>query len=250
LDKTLLEPNAHGPSFPLAQDLGRARALDNQFGVHIMDIKLAAQKKTETRKREYRMGARAESAEQTRQSILAAARELFLSAAYYDDVTLEQIAERAGVSLKTVVRRFRSKDELLVASALTEAEQRSVPAGDLEAIVRVLSARYEESMDVMLRYLPIEAKVAPVAQVLGQARQGHWDWLEQAFAPQLSGSRGPLRRRRVAELFVATEIYAWHALRRRFGLSQRAAEQVLRETLEALVACWNTRPHAAEGEQP
>ena len=213
-----------------------------------MDIKLVAQKREGTRKREYRMGARAEAAELTRQNIVAAARDLFLSAAYYDDVTLEQIAERAGVSLKTVVRRFRSKDELLVASAHTEAEQRSVPAGDLEAIVRVLSARYEESMDVVLRYLPMEAKVAPIAHVLGQARQGHWDWLEQAFAPQLSGSRGALRRRRVAELFVATEIYAWHALRRRFGLSQRAAEQVLRETLDALVACWRTGSSADEGE--
>jgi AcrR family transcriptional regulator len=213
-----------------------------------MDTNMAARKTSGSHTRQYRMGARAEAAEQTRQRILVAARDLFLSAPYYDDVTLEQIAARADVALKTVLRRFRSKDELLVASAQTEAEERSVPAGDVEAVVRVLSARYEQNMDLVLRYLPMEARVAPIAHVLAQARQGHWDWLEQAFAPQLSGSRGALRRRRVGELFVATEIYAWHALRRRFGLSQRAAEQVLRETLEALVACWSTRANTEDGE--
>jgi hypothetical protein len=42
---------------------------------------MATRKTRETPKREYRMGARAEAAEQTRQSILIAARELFLNAA-------------------------------------------------------------------------------------------------------------------------------------------------------------------------
>lgn len=192
------------------------------------------------------MGARAEAAERTRQRILGAARESFWAAEQYGDVTLEQIAKRAGVSLKTVLRRFASKDALLLASSEAEADERAVPPGDLEAIVRVLSTRYEASMDVMLRYITLEPRISGVAQLLRHARRGHWRWLEQAFAPFLP-ARGPLRRQRVAQLFVMTEIYSWHALRRRLGLGARLAEHALRESLGALVACWAAES-AAKGE--
>jgi AcrR family transcriptional regulator len=195
-------------------------------------------------KRRYRMGARAESAEDTRRRILEAARELFMAAPFFDDVSLEQIAERARVALKTVQRRFRSKDELVLACARTEADERSVTPGDLPGIVRVLADRYEAMMDVTLRYLALEPRTPAVAELLSDARRGHWSWLEAAFAPFLPERQGRLRRRRVAELFVATEIYAWHSLRRRFGLERAVAEEAVHETLEALIARWAAGPRA------
>lgn len=185
------------------------------------------------------MGARADAAEETRRRILEAAHELFMAAPFFDDVSLEQIAERAGVALKTVQRRFVSKDELVLACARTEADERSVEPGDLPGVVRVLADRYEAVMDVSARYLALEPRAPAVAELLADARQGHWGWLEAAFAPFLPARPGPLRRRRVAELFVATEIYAWHTLRRRFELDRSLAEDALRETLEALVARWS-----------
>jgi len=184
------------------------------------------------------MGVRAEAAGETRQRILEAARELFMAAPFFDDVSLEQIAERAGVALKTVQRRFLSKDDLVLACARTEAQERAVTPGDLPGVVRVLADRYEASMDTTLRYLALEPRTPAVAALLADARHGHWQWLETAFSPYLPARQGPLRRRRVAELFVATEIYAWHALRRRFGLERSVAEEALRETLESLVARW------------
>jgi AcrR family transcriptional regulator len=195
-------------------------------------------------KRRYRMGARAEAAEETRQRILEAARELFMAAPGFDDVSLEQIATHAGVALKTVQRRFLSKDELVLACAHTETIERAVTPGDLRGIVRVLVDRYEAMMDVTLRYLALEPRTPAVAALLSDAREGHWHWLEAAFAPFLPARPGPLRRRRTAELFVATEIYAWHSLRRRFGLERRLAEAALNETLEALVAHWRAAPRA------
>ncbi|HTV26072.1 MAG TPA: helix-turn-helix domain-containing protein [Polyangiaceae bacterium] len=204
-------------------------------------------------KRRYRMGARAEAAEETRQRILEAARELFMAATFFDDVSLEQIAERAGVALKTVQRRFQSKDELVLACARTETDERTVAPGDMASIVGVLADRYEAMMDVSLRYLALEPRVPAVAALLDDARRGHWKWLETAFAPHLPAQAGPLRRRRVAELFVATEIYTWHSLRRRFELERDVAEDALRETLEALVARWNAeaepQPALAAGAQ-
>jgi AcrR family transcriptional regulator len=190
-------------------------------------------------KRRYRMGARAESAEETRRRILEAAGELFRAAPFFDDVSLEQIAEHAGVALKTVQRRFHSKDELVLACARIEADARAVSPGDVPGVARVLADRYEATMDITLRYLALEPRSPAVAELLSDARQGHWRWLEAAFAPYLPARQGSLRRRRVAELFVATEIYSWHTLRRRFELDRALAEAALREALEALVARWS-----------
>jgi AcrR family transcriptional regulator len=189
-------------------------------------------------RRRYQMAARADAAAATRERILAAARELFFQAPSFDDVSLEQIAERAGVALKTVQRRFGSKDALLVECAQGEREERAVTPGDIAGITRVLAGRYEEQMDVVLRYLAAEPRVEAVAQVFEAARLGHWQWLEQAFAPHLPARRGQLRQQRVAELFAATEVYVWHSWRRRLGLSRELCQRALREMLEALVARW------------
>ena len=199
-------------------------------------------------KRRYHMASRALSAAATRQRILEAARELFLGAPSFDDVSLEQIAERAGVALKTVQRRFGSKGALLVECAQGERAERKVTPGDIAGIAHLLATRYEATMDAVVRYLAIEARVPAVAQVFASARSGHWRWLEEVFAPYLPARRSRLQRQRVAELFAATEVYAWHGWRRRFGISRDTAEKALTEMLEALVARWQG-PSATEKEE-
>jgi AcrR family transcriptional regulator len=197
-------------------------------------------------KRRYHMGARAEQAANTRRRILDAALELFSTAAY-DDVSLERIAARARVALKTVLRRFHSKDGLLLACrALMEEREsriRAVPPGDLSAVARVLARRYEETMDMVLGAVFVEPRVDAVSAVLARARTTHWRWLEQAFAAELPPRAHPAHRRRVAELFGATEIYVWHSWRRRLGLSRKVATEALEETLRALVDRWQEREH-------
>ena len=61
-----------------------------------------------TKKRAYRMGARAEAAEETRRRIEGATVALFLER-YLDQITLEDIAERAEVSVQTVLRHWRDR---------------------------------------------------------------------------------------------------------------------------------------------
>ena len=68
------------------------------------------------RQRPYRMRARAQAAQATAQAIIAAARVLFAERPY-DQVSLPVIAERAGVTVQTVLRRFGSKEELFAAAA-------------------------------------------------------------------------------------------------------------------------------------
>jgi AcrR family transcriptional regulator len=95
------------------------------------------------RQRPYRMRARAQAAEATAQAIIAAARALFAERPY-DQVSLPAIAERAGVTVQTVLRRFGSKEELFAAAAhqrsgLIRADREAAPPGDLTHLV----AHYE-----------------------------------------------------------------------------------------------------------
>ena len=79
-------------------------------------------------KRPYTMRARAESAQATHRRILDAARALFLDH-WYDQVTLEQVAEEAGVSKQTVLRRFGSKEGLFAAVVDELADRERLDAG-------------------------------------------------------------------------------------------------------------------------
>ncbi|HEU4582479.1 MAG TPA: helix-turn-helix domain-containing protein [Polyangiaceae bacterium] len=196
-------------------------------------------------RRRYHMTARALAAAATRQRILNAARELLLAAPGFDDVSLEQIAERAGVALKTVQRRFGSKRALLIECGPTERGERKVTPGDIAGIAHALASRHEATMDVVVRYLAVEARVPELARRFSDTRAGHWRWLEEVFAPHLPARRSRLQRQRVAELFAATELYTWHSWRRRFGISRDQAERALTEMLEALVARWQTSGDSA-----
>src|SRR3712207_8050354 len=67
-------------------------------------------------KRRYRMRVRAEAAAETGRRILEAVIELHRER-FFDEVSLEDIAERAGVTVRTVIRRFGSKERLIEAAA-------------------------------------------------------------------------------------------------------------------------------------
>jgi AcrR family transcriptional regulator len=192
--------------------------------------------------RPYAQRARAESAAATARAILDAARELFFTSGY-DSVTLQTVADRAGVALKTVLRRFGSKDALLLACAQHGAEEhvaREAPPGDVPAIAHVLATRYEATAAAMRTVWPLEERSPQIAEAVGYARRAHQAWLGVAFAPHLP-RRGAVRERRLAMLFAATELYVWDSLRRHLGLDVLRAEEVLRETLLALVARWRAQ---------
>ena len=192
-------------------------------------------------KRPYTMLGRATSAAATRHRILKSAVTLFLARGY-DSVTLAVVADQAGVSLQTVLRKFGSKDELFVAaSRMHQREElalRAVPAGDIRAVVGVLAGRYESTGATMMHFIALEDRIPSVAVVLTQARQAHRRWLAQAFAPALPNRGDSSYAVRLAQLFGATELYVWVSWRRRLGLSRATAERAMADTLTALVASW------------
>jgi len=196
---------------------------------------------SQTRRR-YTMRARATSALATRDRIIAAAVELFMQRPY-DEVSLQVVADRAGVSLPTVMRKFRSKDALLLACAdaagARERDARVVVPGDVRDIARVLGARYEHIIPEWRRIQAVEDRFPAVARSVTLVRQQHLSWLETAFAPLLPSTNDRrLHNRRLAMLFGITEIYLWWTWRTHLHLSAKQAEQTMAELLESTVAAW------------
>ena len=146
------------------------------------------------RERPYRMQARARAAEATAQAIIAAACALFAERPY-DEVSLPVIAERAGITVQTVLRRFGSKEELFAVAA----QQRS---GQIRAIT-----------DAGRRY--------------------HRDWVTRAYGPALAKLPPATRRRKLAQLTAVTDLATWRLLRRELGLSPDQTTAAIRELVDA-----------------
>jgi AcrR family transcriptional regulator len=199
---------------------------------------MKSEKQDALNKRPYQMRARAEAAAETGRRILEAVIELHTER-FFDQVSLEDIAERAGVTVQTVIRRFGNKERLI--EAATEMANRQVvrqrdqaPVGDIEGAVKNLVDHYEEWGDSALRLLAQEERVAAFRSVTDAGRALHYQWVERTFAPLLANRAGEARRRLLAELIAVCDVYFWKLLRRDLGLSREQTDLAIRETILAL----------------
>jgi AcrR family transcriptional regulator len=193
-----------------------------------------------TTSRRYRLGRRAVSASATGESILASARRLF-GEIRYDQVSLDDVASQAGVTERTVVRRFGSKEQLFGAvgaerAASIRRARDEVPAGDIPEAVRLLVGTYEDWGDEVLHLLSQERGLAGVNNTVEAGRRYHAAWVERAFSPLLGELPPGVRRRRIGELVAVTDIYCWKILRRDIGLSRAEAETSLRDLIGDIVS--------------
>jgi AcrR family transcriptional regulator len=189
-------------------------------------------------RRPYRMRARAEAAAVTGRRILEAAIELHRER-FFDQVSLEDIAERAGVTVQTVIRRFGNKERLIEAAAEEGTRQvirqrDQAPVGDVDGAVENLVDHYEEWGESALRLLAQEERVPAFRSVTDAARAFHHEWVERTFAPLLAKRTGAARQRLLAELVAICDVYFWKLLRRDMSLSRKQTELAIRETILAL----------------
>ena len=185
------------------------------------------------------MGARADAARATAERILDAALEVFWEQPTAS-FSLEEVAQRAGVTKQTVLRRFGSRSQLFAAAAQrevarVEAERGDVEPGDASGAIRAIAAHYERIGDKVLRLLAEEGRDRTLAAEAERGRVLHRRWCEGAFAPALEPLRGAERARRLAQLVAVTDVYTWKLLRRDAGLSRRQTELAMRELLEPLM---------------
>ncbi|WP_055480950.1 TetR/AcrR family transcriptional regulator [Sphaerimonospora mesophila] len=182
------------------------------------------------------MGARAAAVEATRARILEAAAALWMQR-WYDDVTLQHIADEAGVSVQTIVNHFDGKDGLADAVADWLASQtavaRQAPTGDVQAIVTALFEDYERHGDANVLWIAQADRVPAITRAVAHARSQHRAWLEQVFADRLP-ARGPAREHALALLYAATDVYLWKLWRCDLGMSREDAERAMRDLLTSI----------------
>jgi AcrR family transcriptional regulator len=187
-----------------------------------------------TTTRAYRQTRRADATERTKAAILTAAQAAF-RADPGGDPSLEAVAERAGVSTRTVIRQFGSKGGLMTAAIeegmAASATDRQVDPGDVAGAVRKITAHYEADGDEVMQWLALAERLPHVRRVTERGTEMHVEWVEAAFAPDLDGLPGAARRARVAAIATALDVYTWHLLRRR----ERLGREATREAILALV---------------
>ncbi len=200
------------------------------IGVIINDMK--------RKKRRYAMASRAAKAEATKARIRVSAMELYCQRPI-EDFTLEEVAGRAGVAVRTVLRAYPSKDELIYA-ALDEMAAGGVylkptPPGDIKAGVSAFFDIYETVGDLVLQRLSDERRRPGLKPSLDQGRENHRDGVKVIFAPQLEQRRGAARAELFNMLVVMTDVYVWKLLRRDMALTRPAAEAIVGKMIFSII---------------
>jgi AcrR family transcriptional regulator len=190
--------------------------------------------------RPYVMQARAQQAADTRRRIVDGAVAI-LWGKRADDVTLADIARKAGVAVQTVLRVFGDREALLevVWDAMRDRimQRREEPSpGDVDGTLRALFDHYEELGDFVIRSLADEHRLPGLTSWLARGRRAHRRSMERQFAPWTAACSTTVARRTLVDaLVVACDVYTWKLLRRDMGLSRREAEARMRFIVRSLL---------------
>jgi AcrR family transcriptional regulator len=190
-------------------------------------------------KRKYRGTVQAEVAALTRQRIIEATLALF-AGHWIEEVTLEQVATQAGVTVQTVLRHFGSKEGLGAAAgrAANDAalvQRNEVVIGDFQSITQNLVEHYEQLGDRVIRLLAQEDRYTPLKELLQEGRMEYQRWVRRAFAPYLDRYQTDQQESLIAQLVVICDVYVWKLLRRDMGFSVEQYRATLLEMITALV---------------
>lgn len=159
--------------------------------------------------------------------------------------TAQEIADGAGVSLRSVFRHFDDLDSLFLAAIERQAERTAhlyeppVKRGTLAQRVASLVARrrklYESIFAVrrgwMLRYYDHPR----VSEILDEVYQGLYHQLIDLFDEDLAGLTPAVRREVLEGVDAATSFDAWAHLRSHRDLSASRSATVMRRMVLALV---------------
>jgi AcrR family transcriptional regulator len=192
--------------------------------------------------REYRQDLRAQQTQANTDRIVSTAVALVKKTRRTADITLDDVSRDSGVTVRTILRRFGSRDGVLEA-AFGEIKKEfrgyrpPTPPGDVDAAVRALVDQYERIGDLNIRALEQESQLPLLHRTLTDARRSHREWLEHMFGPQLEALSPRQREARLTALYAATDVYLWKLLRRDLKHDRSDTEQAFRQLVYgALVA--------------
>jgi AcrR family transcriptional regulator len=186
--------------------------------------------------RSYTMKARAASAAITAERIVEAAKELLMSKVIAE-ITLADIAARAGVTVQTILRRFGDKDAVFAAALArvfgqVRAQRGQAVPGALDNVVLNLVEHYEEWGRLMIKMLAEETTMPAIYNLVQEGKAYHRRWCEAVFADALTTLSPAERDRRLAAFVALCDLRTWEVLRITSGLSREQTQMALQEMLE------------------
>ena len=187
--------------------------------------------------RSYRQTARADAVSASEERILQACLQCTRER-WFEEITLEEVAHRANVSVRTVIRRYGGKDGLVAAAArslqMTQARAALSASGDIGATVIALVDHYERVGDDTIRLAAQAHRYPALIPLIQHARQTHRERVRQAFASHLE------RFRRQQEsvldaLAVACDVSVWQLVRRDSGRSLEATRALMERLVRGIL---------------
>lgn len=190
-------------------------------------------------KRAYSNSRRAEKAEETGRRILNAMVSLWLREDIRD-ISLEQVAAEAGVTVRTVMRKYGSKEGLMSATIQQQAAQHLLirnsgkPADWKEALMLLLQ-EYELMGEAVIRTLSVEHELPAARELIEHGRQEHLNWCARTFAGFLPPVHADIYRQRLLAFVSATDLYVWKLLRKDRHCSLEDTFGIMKDTIKALI---------------
>lgn len=181
--------------------------------------------------------------ERTREAIVAAHTELLREGVLKP--TGKVIAERAGISLRTLWLNFKDLEGLLEATTAywlrsdQELRRPIDPGLPLVERIELFCAQRVRRLENLAPAASSAVLGEPFSPVLQKSRRRHvelvWRDVEEAFAPEIEVA-GEDRKTLTEAVYVAVSSPAWNTLRRDLGLGIDDAAAAMRYAIEALLA--------------
>jgi len=185
--------------------------------------------------RTYDMTRRAKSAALTTETIIEAT-ETLLTNTTLNEITLNAIAQKADVTVQTVLRHMKSIDGCLQAVAdqvferVKKQRETNGPA-NISTAVDNLITHYEKEGKLVLNLLDQEQSGDSSAKdFTNRGRAYHREWVQKLLAPKIAENRTEI----IDALVAATDIYTWKLLRLDIGRSREDAKKVIMVMVQQL----------------
>lgn len=191
-----------------------------------------------SKKNTYNNSKRLIEAENTKLDIIKAFGRLWMKYSI-KEITLNMISEEAGVTTRTILRKFGSKERLLeecialdAANIMQNREQGMV--GDIEHMLNILLASYESMGEAAMRTINLEPEME-IAQKIGETgRKKHREWCARMFDPFLPEPDSPQYEIDLTAFIASTEIYLWKLMRKDLKMSEEQTFSVFKKMIEGL----------------
>lgn len=195
--------------------------------------------KSKTGTRSYHMANRAKQATENEQRIMKAIVQLWEQLPL-NEITLEMVASRSGMTVRTILRKFGSKEGLIEACIENDAAGRrksrdlAVP-GDYKQALKILLDDYEKLGDASIRTLALEEELPIAKKILETGRAHHRAWCAKIFGPYLPDPHSPDYDPNLLVFIAATEFYLWKLLRKDLNKSYDETFRVFQSLVEGLI---------------